>query len=149
MGNVGVPAIEHGCTAFRGAFVDRASEAVRTRHCWPSISTKCMRQGTGTYANAFSEMSSMAPENHKSYTLIGLRRSSNRRVLGLEGDTTALPNLRQGTVWSLRTFLALHVTSARKIYTHALCSNQVSQLPEDLSWHRGEQPIVTLVFGAT
>jgi len=78
-----------------------------------------MRQGTGTYANAFSEMSSMAPENHKSYTLIGLRRSSNRRVLGLEGDTTALPNLRQGIVWPLRILLALHLTSARKdLHTH-------------------------------
>ena len=77
MGNVGVAAIEHGCTAFGGAFVERASEAVRTRHCWPSVSTKCMRQRIGVYASASS---SIAPENHKSYTLVGLRRSSNRRA---------------------------------------------------------------------
>lgn len=61
--NVGVAAMEHGCTAFGGAFVERASEAVSTRHCWPSVSTKCMRQGRGEYASASSEMSCIAPEN--------------------------------------------------------------------------------------
>jgi hypothetical protein len=62
LGNVGVAATDYGCTAFGDAFMERASEAARTRYCRPSVSPKRMRQGTGAYASA-SEVSSIAPAN--------------------------------------------------------------------------------------